>query len=86
MFEHRGLNDSRAGVMRFELFREVLEDVTAFLSQGRARHYTGTLSSVAFISFGDALTQVQVARVKIAFSRKLASKREKEKRDERANN
>lgn len=62
-------------VMRFELFREVLEDVTAFLRQGRARHYTGTLLR-RFYSVRRWFNAVQVARVEIAFSQKLAHKKE----------
>lgn len=42
MFETRGLSNSHVGVMRFELFRKVFEDVTAFLSQGRAHRYPST--------------------------------------------
>lgn len=47
MFETRGLSNSHVGVMRFELFsqlgiRKVFEDVTAFLSQGRACRYPST--------------------------------------------
>lgn len=54
MFEHRGLSNSHVGVMRFELFRKVFEDVTAFLSQGQARRYTGTFLA-GFISFRNGL-------------------------------
>jgi len=52
MFERRGLSNSYVGIMRFELFRKVFEDVTAFLNQGRC--YTGTCLA-GFISFKNSL-------------------------------
>lgn len=59
MFEHRGLSNSHAGIIRFVLFREVSQNVTTFLSQGRERRYTGTFLAL-FISFKNSLMLVRV--------------------------
>lgn len=78
MFEHRGLNNSRTGVMRFELFREVLEDVMAVLSQGRVRHYTGTLFCVRFYFIRRRFNTVEMVRA--WKSQKLALRKARKRR------